>query len=133
MEKPGVSKEPRSTLHFPGSGVQLSQKQDGPLGRTWAMSASAAPVTPSGSRGPALAKPAAPPRHSGTDEAALTELRNACATYDYLRRKGDPAQFWEMLRLARSRRALLAPPEGEAPAPAPDVEAGIVDELDAMR
>jgi hypothetical protein len=97
------------------------------------MSASAVPVTPSRSRGPVAAKPEAPPRHSGTDQAALTELRNACATYDYLRSKGDPAQFWEMLRLARSRRALLAPPEGAAPAPAPDVETGMVDELDALR
>lgn len=97
------------------------------------MNASAAPATPSRSRGPGLAKPAPPPRHTGTDQAALTELRNACATYDYLRSKGDPVQFWEMLRLARSRRALLAPPEGEAPAPAPDVEAGIVDELGALR
>jgi hypothetical protein len=67
------------------------------------------------------------------DPAALAELRNAGATYDFLRKKGDPAQFWEMLRLARSRRAILAPAEGEVPAPAPEVEAAIVHELDAIR
>jgi hypothetical protein len=67
------------------------------------------------------------------DPAALAELRNAGATYDFLRRKGDPAQFWEMLRLSRSRRAIVAPPDGEAPAPAPEVEAGIVHELESIR
>ena len=101
------------------------------------MSAAAAPPTPSRFRGPIVPKPAsppaAPPRRPGTDQAALAELRNAGATYDYLRRKGDPVQFWEMLRLARSRRAIVAPAQGEAPAPAPEVEAAIVHELDSIR
>jgi hypothetical protein len=101
------------------------------------MSAAAAPTTPSRFRGPIVPKPAVPatppPRRPGTDQAALSELRNAGATYDFLRKKGDPAEFWEMLRLARSRRAIVAPPEGEAPAPAPEVEAAIVHELDAIR
>jgi hypothetical protein len=67
------------------------------------------------------------------DQAALNELRNAGATYDFLRKKGDPAQFWEMLRLARSRRALIALPSGEAPPPTPDIEAAINHELELMR
>jgi hypothetical protein len=100
------------------------------------MSAAAAPTTPSRFRGSILpgASVTPPPRpRPGTDQAALTELRNAAATYDFLRRKGDPAEFWEMLRLARSRRAIIAPAEGEAPAPAPEVEAGIVHEVESMR
>jgi hypothetical protein len=99
--------------------------------------AAAAPTTPSRFRGPIVPKPAGPPapppRRPGTDQAALSELRNAGATYDFLRRKGDPVQFWEMLRLARSRRAIVAPEQGEAPAPAPEVEAAIVHELDSIR
>jgi hypothetical protein len=101
------------------------------------MNAAAAPTTPSRFRGPIVPNPAAAPpgpaRRPGLDPAALAELRNAAATYDFLRKKGDPAQFWEMLRLARSRRAILAPAEGEALAPAPEVEAGIVHELDSIR
>src|SRR6516162_7090800 len=99
--------------------------------------AAAAPTTPSRFKGSIVprpsAPPSAPPRRPGTDPVALAELRNAGATYDFLRRKGDPAQFWEMLRLARSRRAIIAPAEGEAPAPAPEVEASIVHELDSIR
>ncbi|HVE43184.1 MAG TPA: hypothetical protein VNM14_25135 [Planctomycetota bacterium] len=98
------------------------------------MSAAAAPATPTRFREPIVPKPAAPPkRRPGTDPTALAELRNAGATYDFLRRKGDPAQFWEMLRLARCRRTIIAPPEGDAPAPAPEVEASIVHELDSIR
>jgi hypothetical protein len=81
---------------------------------------------------PSLTK-APPSKIPGTDNVALTEIRNAAATYDYLRKKGDPVQFWETLRLSRSRRAIEAPLEGEAPAPAPEVEASIVHELDLIR
>ncbi|MCI0656330.1 MAG: hypothetical protein L0170_04580, partial [Acidobacteria bacterium] len=56
---------------------------------------------------PSLRSPAPPP--PGTDAVALEELRNAAATYDFLRRRGDPTQFWEILRLARSHRAIVAP------------------------
>ncbi len=109
----------------------------------------AAPITPSRVQGPNASKqssppsttpkpfPAAsktpPPRRDGTDDVALTELRNAGATYDYLRKKGDPVQFWETLRLSRSRRAIVAPLEGEPPAPAPEVEASITHELALIR
>jgi len=100
------------------------------------MNRPAAPLTPS--RAPGAATPPPPTkapatRKPGTDDVALTELRNAGATYDHLRKKGDPVQFWETLRLARSRRAIIAPLEGEAPAPAPEVEASIVHELDLIR
>jgi hypothetical protein len=101
------------------------------------MSAAAAAATPSRFRGSTPAKadplPAPPQRRPGVDEAALTELRNAAATYDFLRKKGDPAQFWEMLRLARNRRAIVAPPEGEAPAPSPEAQAAIVNEVESIR
>jgi hypothetical protein len=113
------------------------------------MNRQAAPLTPSRAAGAGASKqqslPTAtpkpsptptnvpPPRRPGTDDVALTELRNAGATYDHLRKKGDPVQFWETLRLARSRRAIIAPPEGEAPAPLPEVEASIVHELDLIR
>lgn len=102
------------------------------------MSAAAAPATPSSFRGSTLSSSTsvplpAPQRRPGVDDAALAELRNAGATYDYFRRKGLPAQFWEMLRLARNRRSIVAPSEGEAPPPAPDVEALILRELESIR
>jgi hypothetical protein len=97
------------------------------------MSATAAPRTPSRSRESIVPKPAPPPRRSSLDQAALNELRNAGATFDFLRKKGDPAQFWEMLRLARSRRVIIAPPTGEAPPPSAELEAAIVHELDLIR
>jgi len=90
-------------------------------------------LTPARARGAATTKTPTPVKISGTDDAALAELRNAAATYEFLRGKGDPAQFWEMLRLARDRRAIVAPREGAAPAPAPQAEAAIVHELGVIR
>jgi hypothetical protein len=49
----------------------------------------------------------------GLQDAALLELRQAAATYDFLRAQGDPVEFWEALRLARNRRSV--PPDGPAP------------------
>ena len=93
-------------------------------------SRAAAPPDPT----PAPAKASAPPPPPGTDAVALAELRNAAVTYDFLRKRGDPTQFWEMLRLARSKRAIPAPAEGEAfVPPAPEMEASIVTELDFIR
>src|SRR5215470_7307659 len=63
------------------------------------------PPSPSSVNKPKPAEKATPP---GTDAVALAELRNAAFTYDLLRARNDPAQFWEMLRLARSRRAFEA-------------------------
>src|SRR5215510_11044654 len=82
------------------------------------MNRPAAPLTPSRVQGATPSKQPPPqsfpsptkvptPRRDGTDDVALTELRNAGATYDYLRKKGDPVQFWETLRLSRSRRAIV--------------------------
>lgn len=80
---------------------------------------------------PKAPEPPAPP---GTDAVALAELKNAAVTYDFLRKRGDPTQFWEVLRLARSKRAIAAPAEGqEFVPPAPEVEASIVTELDFIR
>src|SRR5690349_17672787 len=52
-----------------------------------------------------------PPSPPGTDAVALAELKNSAVTYDFLRKRGDPTQFWEVLRLARSKRAIAAPAE----------------------
>ncbi|HVR83751.1 MAG TPA: hypothetical protein VMU54_05520 [Planctomycetota bacterium] len=89
------------------------------------------PAPPPSTAPPLPRPPAALP--PGTDAAALAELRNAAATYDFLRRKGDPTQFWEVLRLARSRRAIVAEPGGPSPAPSPGVEASILQELEVVR
>src|SRR6516225_6657634 len=79
-------------------------------------------------------KPPEPPPPPGTDAVALAEVKSAAVTYDFLRKRGDPTQFWEVLRLARSKRAIAAPPDGEPfVPPAPEVEASIVTELDFIR
>src|SRR5262245_4322392 len=77
-----------------------------------------------------MAPPKAPdkPTPPGTDAVALAELRNAAFTYDLLRDRNDPAQFWEMLRLARSRRAFEADMS-----PTPQMEESLRQELDAIR
>ncbi len=72
--------------------------------------------------------PPAKPRPPGTDEAALHELQQAAFTYDYLRQKKDPVQFWETLRLARSRRAFDA-----STALSPALEESVRHELDLIR
>jgi len=83
---------------------------------------------------PSSLKPPDPPPPPGTDAVALAEVKNAAVTYDFLRKRGDPTQFWETLRLARSKRAIPAPPEGEPfVPPAPEMEASIVTELDFIR
>src|SRR5262245_15420889 len=94
------------------------------------------PVTlsrPPGNAAPASTsvRPPAPPSKPtppGTDEAALHELRQAASTYDYLRGKNDPVQFWETLRLARSRRSI----DGSSAVP-PGVEEAVRHELDLIR
>jgi hypothetical protein len=73
-------------------------------------------------------KPAEKPTPPGTDAVALAELRNAAFTYDLLRSRNDPAQFWEMLRLARSRRAFEADLS-----PTPQAEESLRQELEAIR
>jgi len=72
-------------------------------------------------------------KRAGTDDVALAELRNAAATYDFLRGKGDPVQFWEALRLARNRRSLAAPAGGAAAPPSAGAEADLRKELDSIR
>lgn len=92
------------------------------------MNSPAAPITPS----QAGTKPGTA-RRTGTDDAALVELRNAAATYDFLQAKGDPVQFWEALRLAKNRRCLAAPAGGGPAAPTPAAEADILKELASIR
>jgi len=72
--------------------------------------------------------PPAKPTPPGTDAAALHELRQAAFTYDYFRAKKDPVQFWEMLRLARSRRAF-----DETTALSPGLEESVHHELELIR
>jgi hypothetical protein len=72
--------------------------------------------------------PPAKPTPPGTDAAALHELRQAAFTYDYFRAKKDPVQFWEMLRLARSRRAF-----DETTALSPELEESVRHELELIR
>src|SRR5438046_372424 len=75
--------------------------------------------------------PAPKPSPPGTDALALAELRNAAHTYDFLRGKNDPVEFWETLRLARNRRALDASAGDAAPSPA--AEGSLRQELDSIR
>jgi hypothetical protein len=94
------------------------------------MSGSAAPITPARPRksspDPALAP-------GLTDPKTLQELQNARLTYGYLRHKGDPAQFWEALLLARSGRALVATADGRPIAVSPGSEGATLRELEAIR
>jgi hypothetical protein len=66
---------------------------------------------------------------SGLQDAALLELRCAAATYDFLRASGDPVEFWEALRLARSRRAV----NPTAAAPGAPEQAAIQQALEGIR
>jgi hypothetical protein len=79
---------------------------------------------------PAPSKPALP---AGLMPAALEELKSAAATYDYLRSTGDPTEFWETLRLARSRRALAPQPEGAVAVPDEKTETSMRQALDGVR
>ncbi len=90
--------------------------------------ASSPPLSP-----PPQTKPSKSSSPPGLMPAALVELRNAAATYDYLRSTGDATEFWEALRLARSHRA-VAPKEGSSLSiPAPEEEASIRQALDTVR
>ena len=79
---------------------------------------------------PAPAKSGLPP---GLMPAALLELLSAAATFDDLRSTGDPTEFWETLRLARSRRALAPQPGGEVSIPGADEDTSIRQALDGVR
>jgi hypothetical protein len=69
----------------------------------------------------------------GLQDLALAELRAAAATFDYLRSTGDPVEFWEVLRLARTKRALSPPADGALPAPGAPELAGLQQALDGVR
>jgi hypothetical protein len=69
----------------------------------------------------------------GLQDAALLELRSAAATSDYLRSTGDPGEFWEVLRLARSRRGLTPAADGAVPVPSDRELAGLQQALDGLR
>jgi len=67
---------------------------------------------------------------SGVDRAVLEELRAAARTFDYLRQFGDPIEFWEAVRLARSRRS--APDSADAKAKGA-ADSALADELQVIR
>lgn len=81
----------------------------------------------------AQSHPSAKPLPPGLQAGALAELQSAAATFDYLRSTGDPVEFWEALRLARSRRGLPAVDGCAVQPPDADAEISLRKELDAIR
>lgn len=72
------------------------------------------------------------PLPEGVDAAVFAELKLATRTYDYLCRFGEPIEFWEAVRLARSHRGVTEDSgEGAEGAEAPG--AGLAEELQAIR
>lgn len=71
------------------------------------------------------------PLPPGVDAAVYAELQQATRTYDYLNRFGDPIEFWEAVRLARSRRGVSETGEGTEQAIVAD--AGLAEELQVIR
>jgi hypothetical protein len=68
----------------------------------------------------------------GLDHAVYAELKQATLTYDYLSRFGDPVEFWEAVRLARSRRGVSMAADGSAD-PSAGADNGLADELQVIR
>jgi hypothetical protein len=66
---------------------------------------------------------------SGVDAAVLDELRQATRTFDYLRKFGEPIEFWEAVRLARARRGVTE----DAADSGKGVDEGLVEELRVIR
>jgi hypothetical protein len=90
----------------------------------------AAPITPAR---PRKAPPDSAPAPAITNPATLQELLNARLTYSYLRQKGDPAQFWEALLLARNGRALVVPDQRKPVTITPESDGALQMELEAIR
>jgi hypothetical protein len=67
---------------------------------------------------------------SGVDRAVLEELKAAARTYDYLRQFGEPIEFWEAVRLARSRRSAPDPADAKGKGVA---DSALADELQVIR
>jgi hypothetical protein len=87
-------------------------------------------VAPEGAPKPAVVagKTTLPP---GLDHAVYAELKQATLTFDYLSRFGEPVEFWEAVRLARSRRGVTVGADGSVNEEAGDN--GLADELQAIR
>jgi len=69
------------------------------------------------------------PLPQGVDAAVLDELRQATRTFDYLRKFGEPIEFWEAVRLARARRGVAE----DAVDSGKGVDEGLVEELRVIR
>jgi hypothetical protein len=63
----------------------------------------------------------------GLDPRVYDELKQAALTFDHLSRFGDPVEFWEAVRLARSRRGVTETAEGTT------VDNGLAEELQVIR
>lgn len=68
---------------------------------------------------------------SGIDRAVLEELRQAVRTFDYLRRFGEPIEFWEAVRLARSHRGVAEGTDEEEEGGV--AQPGLAEELQVIR
>jgi len=64
---------------------------------------------------------------SALDPRVYDELKLATTTYDHLSRFGDPVEFWEAVRLARSNRGVTESAEGSSS------DNGLAEELQAIR
>ena len=67
----------------------------------------------------------------GLDPAVYAELKQATVTYDYLSRFGEPVEFWEAVRLARSHRGVTVAADGTVHSEAGDN--GLAEELQVIR
>jgi hypothetical protein len=61
------------------------------------------------------------------DPRVYDELKLATTTYDHLSRFGDPVEFWEAVRLARSNRGVTESADGSSG------DNGLAEELQAIR
>ena len=68
-----------------------------------------------------------PPLPAALDPRVYDELKQATITYDHLSRFGDPVEFWEAVRLARSNRGVTEAADGSSS------DNGLAEELQAIR
>lgn len=79
------------------------------------------------------AKPAhsAGPTPPGLDPAVWAEVKLAAQTFDYLTLFGEPVEFWEAVRLARSHRGIVVAEDGTADPSS--MGNGLAEELQCIR
>jgi hypothetical protein len=87
------------------------------------------PLNPSGGAARPAHDPGKTSLPAGLDPAVFAELKQASMTFDYLSRFGDPVEFWEAVRLARSHRGVSADGAGDASGG----DNGLAEELQVIR